>query len=83
MPKLTITLSQKRFQQIKKRASIDGFKNPNDWARFVVERNTILEESPRMSPTRIIKEMQKTKRYHATFLRELKKSLEYADKTIE
>lgn len=80
MPTLTITLPTQSFRKIKKRAQKEGFKNPTDWARFLVEKNISLEELPRMKPKKIIEEMKKTNHYTGEFLRGLKRSLEYADK---
>ena len=80
MPAITIKLPSKQFGIVKIKARKQGFKNPNDWARFLIEQNLILEESPKLSPEKIISEMRKTNLYQERFLREMKKSLEYADK---
>ena len=81
MTTLTITLPDVSSQKAKERAKSEGFKNPNEWARFLVEQNLALAESPKIASSAIIAEMQKTSLYKASFLKELKKSLMYADKT--
>ncbi|MBI2121844.1 MAG: hypothetical protein HYT98_01860 [Candidatus Sungbacteria bacterium] len=81
MPTLTIDLPVKYFKKAQKQAHREGFKNPADWAHFLVARNIELEESSHLAPTRIISEMKKTGLYNSIFLRELKQSLEYADTT--
>ncbi len=80
MPNITIKLPPRQFQTAKTRARRQGFKNPGDWARFLIEQNLILEESPSIPPKKIISEMRKTDLYQEKFLRELEQSLEYADK---
>lgn len=80
MPTLTISIPNKDFRKIKERALTEGFKDPTDWARFLVEKNIAHEESPKIKPSRIISEMKKTGLYKKNFLSELKRSLEYADK---
>lgn len=77
---LTIKIPHKEFSHIKAYARRAGFKNPAEWARDLVEKNLSLEESPRMKPEKIISEMKKSSRYSDIFLRDLKKSLIYADK---
>lgn len=81
MPTLTITVPHKDFHKIKERARVEGFRTPTDWARFLVERNIGFEESPKLKTSKIISEMKKTGLYKKEFLRELKNSLNYADKT--
>lgn len=80
MAKLTIQIPQKDFRKLKARAHREGFKNPTEWARVLVEKNMEVTESPKMNPEKIISEMQKTGRYSSPFLRSLSKSLKYADK---
>ena len=80
MPNITIKLPPKQFQTVKTRARKQGFKTPNDWARFLIEQNLILEESPLLSSKKIISEMRKTDLYQKKFLLELEKSLEHANK---
>ncbi len=67
--------------RIRKQAHKEGFKNPTDWTRFLIEKNLFLEESPHLKPSEIITQMEKTGLYRDGFLKDLKKSLEYADKT--
>lgn len=81
MPTLNITLPNKDLRRIKERAEAGGFRTPSDWARFLVERNIGFEESPKLKASKIISEMKKTGLYKKEFLRELKNSLDYADKT--
>ncbi len=81
MPNITVKLQEKDFRKAKIRAEHEGFKNPADWARFLIEQNMVLEESPVLESAKIISEMKKTGLYKENFLRDLKKSLEYADKT--
>lgn len=80
MPTITIPIPKEEYNKIKTRARREGFKNPADWARFLVEKNVQLEESPRLSPSKIILEMKKIGVHKPLFLLGLKKSLEYADK---
>ena len=80
MPTLTINLQPKQYKKIKEAARREGFKTPAEWTRFLVEKNMSFEDSPRLKPSKIISEMEKTGVYKGEFLRELKKSLEYADK---
>lgn len=81
MPNITVKLQDKDFRKAKKRAEREGFRDPSDWARFLIEQNLILEESPQLKSSKIVLEMEKTGFYKSEFLRELEKSLEYADKT--
>jgi len=81
MPILTINLQPKQYRKIKEAARREGFKTAAEWAHFLVEKNISLGNSPRLKPTQIILEMKKTGLYQEQFLLELKKSLEYADKT--
>jgi hypothetical protein len=81
MPTLSITIPQSNFRKIQTRARREGFQNPNEWARFLLERNLYLEESPKNAPAKIISEMKKTGLYQKRFLNELKKSIHYADAT--
>lgn len=81
MPTLTINLPPKQYKKIKGVARREGFKTPTAWARFLVEKNMGFQNSTKLTPSKIILEMQKTGLYRKPFLRELKKSLEYADKT--
>lgn len=80
MPAITIKLPNKYLEAAETRARRQGFKNTGEWARFLIEKNLNLEESPKMDPAKIISEMKKTSLYQENFLRELKKSLAYADK---
>ncbi|MEK7062756.1 MAG: hypothetical protein AAB946_01840 [Patescibacteria group bacterium] len=80
MPAITIKLQSKHLEAAKIKARRQGFKNASEWAQFLIEKNLSLEESPKMDPSKIISEMKKTDIYQENFLRELKKSLEYADK---
>ena len=80
MPILTINLQSKQYKKIKEVARREGFKTPAEWTRFLVEKNMSFEDSPRLKPSKVISEMEKTGVYKGEFLRELKKSLEYADK---
>lgn len=41
MTTLTITLPDVPSQKRRERAKIEGFENPNEWARFLVERRII------------------------------------------
>ena len=59
----------------------EGFQNPTDWARFLMERYLALEESPHLDADQIVKSMEKTGLYQGQFLHALKKSLDYADQT--
>ena len=81
MTTLTITLPDISSQTIQERAKTEGFKNPEEWMRFLLTRHIILEESPCMKGREIIARMQKTGRYSKSFLRELQKSIAYADQT--
>lgn len=83
MPTLTITLPPKYSEKAKEQARKEGFKSPTLWLRFLVESRVNLEESPRLTPSKIFTEMQKTGIYKLRFLRELKTSLEYADKAYK
>lgn len=80
MPILSIKLPSRSFRRIRARARAEGFRSPAELARILVERNIALEESPKISPLKIISEMRKTNLYKEQFLRELKISLDYADK---
>ena len=80
MPTLTIALPPKQYKKLKEAARREGFKDPADWTRFLVEKNMNFQNSPRLQPTKIISEMEKTGIYQERFLHELKKSLKYADK---
>jgi len=80
MPTLTVTLPPKRFAEVKKQARREGFSDPTKWASFVIERSACFEESPKIKPAKIISSMKKTGLYKEIFLRELKQSLEYADR---
>ena len=42
----------------------------------------ILEDSSKLTPSKIISEMKKVRTHKPTFLKELKKSLEYANKVV-
>ena len=77
---LTIKISNKELSRVKIYAKRAGFKNPTEWARDLVEKNISLEESPRMSSTYVVAAMKRTGRYRGVFLRDLEKSLAYADK---
>lgn len=81
MTTLTITLPDVPSQKIRERAKREGFRNPEEWMRFLVTRHLILEESPRIKAHEIINNMQKTGLYRKSFLRELEKSIAYADQT--
>lgn len=81
MPNITIKLQENNFRKARVRAEREGFKNPDDWAKFLIEQNLTLEESPKLEPSKIISEMKKTGLYKSEFLQGLKKSLEYADKS--
>lgn len=81
MPTITVKLEDKDFRKVKERAQHQGFKDASDWAKFLIEQNIVLEESPKLKPKKIISEMQKTGLYKTEFLRQLEKSLEYGDKT--
>ena len=83
MPTLTITLPPAYSEKAKEQAKREGFKSTALWLRFLVESRVSFEESPKLKPSRVISEMQKAGLYKANFLRELKKSLEYADKTYK
>lgn len=83
MPTLTIKLPSSSFRKVKERAQREGFKDPTEWARILVEKNIALEESPKLKASKIISEMRETNLYREQFLRELKKSLDYADKTAQ
>lgn len=83
MPTLTITIPMRSLRKIKERALREGFKNPVDWARILVEKNIEIENSPKIRSGKIVAEMRQTGLYTARFLQELKRSLEYADKTAE
>lgn len=81
MPLLTIAVPSRYLRKIKTQARREGFKNPTEWVRFMIERNVGFEESPRLRPAKIISEMESTGLYRHGFLRDLKRSLEYADRT--
>lgn len=81
MPILSIKLPSRSFRRIRERARAEGFRSPAEWAHILVERNITIEESPKINPSKIISEMKKTNLYRKQFLRELKRSLDYADKT--
>lgn len=81
MPLLTITVPGKYLRKIKAQARREGFKNPTEWARFLIERSVSFGESPRLRPEKIISEMERTGLYRHGFLRALKRSLEYADRS--
>lgn len=83
MPSLTIIVPRIQYRKIQERARREGFKTSADWARFLMQQNMALAESPRFKSTKIISEMQKTDLYKKSFLHELKKSLEYADKNSQ
>lgn len=76
----TIKIPDKKLSDIKAYARRAGFKNPAEWARDLVEKNLSLEESPHIAPEKIISEMKKDGHHSAIFLRDLKRSLIYADK---
>jgi len=80
MPLLTIAVPSEYLRKIKMQARREGFKNPTEWVRFVIERNVSFEESPRLKPAKIISEMARTGLYRREFLHALKRSLEYADR---
>lgn len=80
MPTLSIKLPVKNFIKIKRQARQQGFNSPTDWARFLIEKNLFFEESPHFKSSEIITQMKKTGLYQDKFLKDLKKSLEYADK---
>lgn len=79
MNSITINLPKKELKKARLYAKSEGFKTPSDWAQFLVERQLLLEESPRLSRTKIVSEMKKTGRYKRVFLLELDKALKYAD----
>lgn len=79
MPTLTIKLPRERFRRVQARARSEGFGDPTEWAKSLLERTIALRESPRMKPGKIIARMRKTGLYREAFLRELRKSLAYAD----
>lgn len=81
MPILSIQIPQKQFEMAKIRARREGFKNPTEWVRILVSRQIALEESPKMRPSQIVEMMRKTGLYNPSFLKGLKDSLDYADKT--
>ena len=83
MPTLSVELPQKELQKAREMARKEGFKSPADWARFLVSRNIGFLESPKLKPSKIISEMKKTGLYKNNFLRNLQKSLLYADKTVK
>ena len=80
MPTLTINLQPKQYKKIKEAARREGFKTPAEWTRSLVEKNINFEDSPKLKPSKVISEMEKTGLYKREFLHELKKSLEYADR---
>ena len=77
---LSVKITNKEFSRAKTYAKRAGFKNAAEWMRNLIEKNLSLEESPRVSSVRVVAEMKQTGRYHGVFLRDLKKSLAYADK---
>lgn len=81
MPTLSINIPQRNLIKIRARARREGFRGPNEWVQFLLEKNLSLEESPKLKPSKIISEMKKTGLYQTRFLNELKKSLAYADAT--
>lgn len=81
MPTLTINLPPKQYKKLGGVARREGFKTPSEWARFLVEKNMGFQNSQKLTPSKIISEMEKTGLYKKQFLHGLKKSLEYADKT--
>lgn len=83
MPALTITLPSKYSEKAKEQARSEGFQDLSLWLQFLVKSRVSLEESPKIKPASVISEMQKTGLYNERFLRDLKKSLEYADKTAQ
>ncbi len=83
MPHLTITLPKKQYERAKKQARAEGFESTQGWAEFLIERRLILEESPKIPAEKIIAEMEKTGLYQKRFLRGLRASLVYADKTAQ
>ncbi|MEK7560300.1 MAG: hypothetical protein AAB522_03320 [Patescibacteria group bacterium] len=83
MPTLSIELPQKELQRAREVARKEGFKSPADWAKFLVARNIGFLESPKLKPSKIISEMKKTGLYKSNFLRNLQKSLIYADKALK
>lgn len=80
MPTLSIQLPEKDLEKVRRTARREGFKNPTDWAKFLVARSISFEESPKISHKKIISEMKKTGLYKNAFLRGLQKSIMYADK---
>jgi len=83
MPVLSIQIPQEQFARAKIMAKRGGFKSPMEWAQVLVSRQISLEESPKIKPSKIIAEMKKIGFYKNSFLRELKHSLEHADKTAK
>lgn len=83
MPTLNITLPQSDLAKAKEQARREGFHSPAAWVQFLVERRVRLEESPKLKPSIVISEMRKTRLYKDRFLKELEKSLDYADKTSQ
>ena len=79
MNSLTIILPPQELKKLRLHAKSEGFKKPADWVQFLVERQLLLEESPRLSHKKIISEMQKTRLYKKQFLSELEDALRYAD----
>ena len=79
MPTLTINLPTNALKKIRVRARQYGFKSPESWATFLVEKNLELEESPNLPAQTIIEAMGKTGLYQKSFLRALQHSLRYAD----
>ena len=79
MATLTIEIPNAYAREVKARARREGFANAAEWARTIIVRNIGLEASPRLSPRKITRSMRKTGLYRETFLRELEKSLAYAD----
>lgn len=81
MPTLTIKLPRERFRRVQARARSEGFGDPTEWAKFLLERTIALRESPRLRPQRVVSAMRRTGLYREEFLRSLERSLAYADKT--
>lgn len=81
MPTINVTIPNKDFVKVRKQAEREGFKKPSEWALFLIEKNISFEESPYLRPTDIISDMRGTGLYQKRFLSDLKRSLEYADKT--
>lgn len=81
MATLTIHIKNDEMVKAQKRARQEGFKQPSDWVRAIVERDLSLGESPKIPSDEIIERVKKTGRYQGKFLNGLKNSLEYADQT--